>query len=144
MNGMAMRTIEEVVVTKPKDGSQCETRTVLAALFEATPDYVCIADATDGHLLFLNRAARRMVGRGEEEDLSAMRLEDFHPPAAMQILKNEGIPSALQNGSWEGESVVLNREGRNIKVSQVIVVHPSPDGEMRLISTVMRDLTERV
>jgi PAS domain S-box-containing protein len=144
MDGLVMETIEEVTVTKADGGSHCETQAVLAALFEATPDYVGIADATDGHFLFLNRAARRMAGWGEMEDLSAKRLEDIHPPAAMQVLRIDGIPSALQNGSWEGESVVLNREGRHIPVSQVIVVHSSPDGEVRFISTVMRDLTERV
>jgi PAS domain S-box-containing protein len=116
---------------------------VLAALFEATPDFVGIADAMDGHFLFLNRAARRMVGRGEEEDLAAARIEDLHPASAMRILTNEGIPSALQDGSWEGESAVLNREGREIPVSQVIVAHRTPGGDVRFISTVMRDLTER-
>jgi two-component system cell cycle sensor histidine kinase/response regulator CckA len=117
-----------------------ETRAVLATLFEATPDFVGIADAVDGHFLFLNRAARRMAGREEDP---AVRLADLHPPSAMQILTEEGIPSALQNGSWEGESVVLNWEGREIPVSQVIVVHRSPAGDVRFISTVMRDLTER-
>jgi two-component system, cell cycle sensor histidine kinase and response regulator CckA len=118
-----------------------ETRAVLATLFEATPDFVGIANAIDGHFLFLNRAARRMAGR--DDDLSVVRLEDLHPPSAMRILTEEGIPTALQNGSWEGESVVLNREGREIPVSQVIVTHRTPAGDVRFISTVMRDLTER-
>src|ERR1700684_1184304 len=98
-----MLTTEEDIVTEAR-----ETQAVLAALFEATPDFVGIADATDRHVLFLNRAGRRMAGRGKEEDLSAMRLDDLRPTSAMRILKNEGIPSALQNGSWEGESAVLN------------------------------------
>jgi two-component system cell cycle sensor histidine kinase/response regulator CckA len=129
---------EEDIVTEAK-----ETQAVLAALFEATPDFVGISDAMDGHFLFLNRAARRMAGRGKEEDLSAMRLDDLHPASAMRILRSEGIPSALQNGSWEGESAVLNSEGREIPVSQVIVAHRAPAGGLRFISTVMRDLTER-
>src|ERR1700688_2187848 len=94
-----------------------KTQTVLAALFEATPDYVGIANLMDGHLLFLNRAARRLVGRGEEDDLCAMRLTDLHPASAMWILTNKGIPRALRDGSWEGESAVLNKEGREIPVS---------------------------
>jgi two-component system cell cycle sensor histidine kinase/response regulator CckA len=118
-----------------------ETRAVLATLFEATPDFVGIANAIDGHFLFLNLAARRMAGR--EEDLSVVRLEDLYPPSAMRILTEEGIPSALQNGSWEGESAVLNKDGREIPVSQVIVAHRAPAGDVRFISTVMRDLTER-
>src|SRR5580704_2777962 len=116
---------------------------VLAALFEATPDFVGIADARDGHFLFLNRAARRMAGRGEEEDLSSMRLDDLHPPSAMRTLVNIAIPRALQDGSWEGESVVLNREAREIPVSQVLAAHKTPTGDVRFLSTVMRDLTER-
>jgi len=133
-----MQAVAEDRVTKVE-----ETQVVLAALFEATPDLVAIANASGGHFLFLNRAARCMAGRGEWEDLSAMRLEDLYPESAMQILRNEGIPSALQHGSWEGESTVLNWEGRKVPVSQVIVAHRSPVGDVRFISTVMRDLTER-
>jgi two-component system cell cycle sensor histidine kinase/response regulator CckA len=133
-----MVTTEEDIVREAK-----ETQAVLAALFEVTPDFVGIADAVDGHFLFLNRAARRMAGRGKGENLSAMRLDDLHPTSAMRILRSEGIPSALQNGSWEGESAVLNSEGREIPVSQVIVAHQAQVGNRRFISTVMRDLTER-
>jgi signal transduction histidine kinase/CheY-like chemotaxis protein len=116
---------------------------VLASLFEATPDYVGIANIMDRHFLFLNGAARRLLVRGEDEDPSAMRLEDLHPASAMWVLTNEAIPSALQDGHWEGESIVLNREGREIPVSQVIVAHRDVTGDARFISTVMRDLTER-
>jgi PAS domain S-box-containing protein len=120
-----------------------ETRAILTAVFEATPDFVGIADAADGHFLFLNQAARRLFGLGDEEDLSAVRLEDFHPSSMMEALTSYRIPSALQNGSWSGESTVLNKEGRKIPVSQVIVAHKSPAGNVRFISTVMRDLTEQ-
>jgi two-component system cell cycle sensor histidine kinase/response regulator CckA len=120
-----------------------KTQAVLAAVFEATPDYVGIANVMDGHFLFLNPAARRLVGRGEKEDLSTMRLSDLHPPPALWILTNEGIPHSLREGSWEGENTVLNKEGREIPVSQVIVSHQNLDGDARFISLVMRDLTER-
>jgi two-component system cell cycle sensor histidine kinase/response regulator CckA len=120
-----------------------QTQAILAALFEATPDFVGIADAVDKHFLFLNRAARRMLGRGETEDISGVRLEDLHPAPAMRTLTNEGVLSAFQYGSWEGESAVMNRDGREIPVSQVIVAHRAPTGDVRFISTVMRDLTER-
>src|SRR5580704_13802186 len=120
-----------------------KTQAVLAALFEATPDYVTIADFVDRRFLYLNRAARRMVGLAEDEDLSAMRIEDLHPASAMEVLTEEGIPGALQHGSWEGESVVLNKEGQEISVSQVIVAHSGVAGDVRFISSVMRDLTER-
>jgi two-component system cell cycle sensor histidine kinase/response regulator CckA len=120
-----------------------QTQAILAALFEATPDFVGVADAVDKHFLFLNRAARRMLGRGETEDISGVRLEDLHPAPAMRTLTNEGVLSAFQYGSWEGESAVMNRDGREIPVSQVIVAHRAPTGDVRFISTVMRDLTER-
>jgi two-component system cell cycle sensor histidine kinase/response regulator CckA len=120
-----------------------KTQAVLAALYEATPDYVIIADVVEWRLLYLNRAARTMVGLKEGEDLSAMRIEDIHPSSAMVVLANEGIPGALQHGSWEGESVVLNSEGREIPVSQLIVAHSGMAGDVRFISSVMRDLTER-
>ena len=58
-----MPTTEEDIVREAK-----ETQAVLAALFEVTPDFVGIADAVDGHFLFLNRAARRMAGRSHRPE----------------------------------------------------------------------------
>lgn len=55
----------------------------------------------------------------------------------------EGIPTALREGTWSGETALLSRDGREIPVSQVILAHRTPDGKVRFLSTTARDTTDR-
>ncbi len=61
----------------------------------------------------------------------------------MGIMEQEGIPTAIENGLWEGETALLGPDGIEIPVSQVIMSHKSPDGDLEYLSTIMRDISER-
>ncbi len=50
----------------------------LFATLEATPDFVGISDV-EGRVQFLNRAARRMTGVEDDQELGSLRLFDFQP-----------------------------------------------------------------
>ncbi len=117
-------------------------RARLASVLEATTDFVGFTDP-DGKTLFLNRAGRRMVGLGETEDISDTRLSDFQPPYTVDILSREGVPAALKNGHWSGETALRDRSGREIAVLQVIVAHRRANGVLDFMSTVARDISER-
>ena len=56
-----------------------ETRKRLTAILEATTDFVGFADARDGRVLYLNKAARSGLGLASDSDLSAMHVTDAHP-----------------------------------------------------------------
>ena len=72
-----------------------------------------------------------------------MSVSDCHPGWAAKIVSTEGLPGAVHDGSWAGETAVLHRDGREIHVSQVIIAHKSANGAVEYFSTVMRDVTER-
>jgi PAS domain S-box-containing protein len=114
----------------------------LTTIIEATSDFVGIADP-DGQIIYLNRAARKMLGIGESEDISKLRIPDTHPDWANTIALGDGIPTALQEGIWSGETALLSRDGREIPISQVILAHKSAEGKTQFLSTVARDITER-
>ena len=118
------------------------TQARLTAILEATTDFVATADP-QGQVLYYNRAARRMLGIGDEEALAGIRIPDTHPAWASTVVLTEGIPAALQDGVWSGETAILSREGREIPVSQVILAHTSRSGEAEYLSTIARDITER-
>ncbi len=118
-----------------------DTQARLVAILEATTDYVGIADA-DGRTLYLNAGGRRMRGIGEAEDVSGAPVEDRHPEWALALLRDEAIPTAIRDGVWRGETAFRTREGREIPVSQVILAHKGPDGTVRFLSTIARDLTD--
>ena len=63
--------------------------------------------------------------------------------AATRVLE-EGIPTAVREGVWSGESAVLTRAGREIPVSQVILAHKDALGNVTFFSSIARDLTERM
>lgn len=119
-----------------------EARTRLAAIVEGTTDFASLAD-TEGHVIYINSAGRRMVGIGVDEDVSDLEIPGVHPEWATNIIFNEGIPTAARNGSWSGETALLSRDGREIPVSQVIIAHTGADGNAEFFATIMRDITER-
>ena len=114
----------------------------LTAIIEGTPDFVGNADVL-GRVLYLNPAARSMIGLDEGADISGMKMSDLHPGWAARIVSTEGIPGAIHEGSWAGETAVLHRDGREIHVSQVIIAQKNADGGIENLSTVMRDISER-
>jgi diguanylate cyclase (GGDEF)-like protein/PAS domain S-box-containing protein len=114
----------------------------LASVIEATTDFVGTADV-DGNALYVNAAGRRMVGVPEDEDISRTRIADYHPPWAATLVAGEGVPAALRDGVWAGETALLSRDGREIPVSQLVIAHKNAAGDLEFLSTIARDITER-
>ncbi|MEK6777083.1 MAG: ATP-binding protein [bacterium] len=113
-----------------------------ASIIGATSDFVATA-LPDGRVNSYNRAARKMLGIGENEDISNIRIPDTHPEWAKRLVLDEGIPAAIRDGIWSGETAFLDRGGREIPVSQVIIAHKNARGEVEFLSTIARDITER-
>ena len=118
------------------------TRDRLIAILEATPDLVSFSDAA-GNILYFNRAARETLGVGLHEDVAKTRIADYTPDPVHNPILMEGLPAAIRDGAWSGETVVLSRCGREIPVSQVILSHKGHDGKLEFLSTIMRDISER-
>ncbi|NEU78714.1 PAS domain-containing sensor histidine kinase [Nostoc sp. UIC10630] len=113
----------------------------LLAILEAAPDFISTADLT-GQVLYFNKAARRMLELGEEESLHKRNLSQNHPKWANEIIQNQGLPESVRVGDWVGETAVLKADGREIPISQVIIAHKSPEGEVEYFSTIARDISE--
>ncbi len=120
-----------------------ESRNRLAAILEASPDFVGTAD-TAGRVQYVNRAGRRLIGLDETHDVTSMHLRDFHPPWAAELLRERAIPAAVRSGIWQGESALRTRDGREIPVAQLVLAHKSEhDGSLQYLSSICRDITER-
>jgi len=114
----------------------------LTAILEATPDIVISADP-NGSALYLNSAGRQILGLGQEKDVTGLNTLDFHPDWAREVILREGLPTAVQNGSWAGETAILTSADRVVYVSQVLIAHKNSEGEPEYFSSVMRDMSER-
>jgi PAS domain S-box-containing protein len=122
-----------------------DQRAQLARYYEvmgATSDLMGLADA-EGRVIGLNPAGRRMLGFGPEEDLGGPEISEFHTPEFNEMFWTEIHPVLIRTGIWRGESVLINRNGDEITVDQVLLAHRDADGVMTSLSTVCRDLSER-
>ncbi len=119
-----------------------ETQTRLSEIAEGTTDFVGTA-TIDGRVVYINRSGKKLLGIGEEEDISNSKISDYHPKWAADLIQKEGIPTAMRKGSWIGESAFRTRDGHEIPISQVIMVHKNSDGTVKNLSTIGRDVTER-
>jgi PAS domain S-box-containing protein len=114
----------------------------LAAILEATPDFVSTTDP-EGRVLYINRGGRKIIGLGEEEELGQLSICDFHPEWASRRIVEEVLPAVLRDGVWSGETVLRRRDGSEIAVSQLVIAHRQANGEVESYSTIIRDLSEK-
>lgn len=126
-------------ITERRQAEAAQER--LVAILEATPDFVGTADAT-GRMLYLNRAGRRLAGLSEAADVTLTHLAEYHPKWTHGVLQ-EAIGHALRQGMWAGESALLTDAGREIPVSQFVIAHQTPAGDVQFISTILHDISER-
>ncbi len=128
----------ELAERKLADAAQAR----FSAILEATPDIVG-SISPDGTALYLNHAGREILGLTDGRDLTGIKFLDFHPQWAAELVTEEGIPGAIANGSWTGETALLVPGGRVVPVSQVVIAHKNSAGELEYFSTVMRDIADR-
>ena len=120
-----------------------EGRQRLAAILEASPDFVGTADANTFQVTWINRAGRRMLGLTDEEDISHLRVQDIQPAWVVASLLDEMFSVASRGGVWSGEAALLKRDGQEVPVLQAVVAHARADGHVEYLSTVARDIRDR-
>ncbi|MEE3717694.1 response regulator [Tumidithrix elongata RA019] len=118
-----------------------QEQTRLIAILEVSPDCIAITDL-EGHLLWVNSQLRQLRNLPLDTDLSQLLFFDFHDRASKEILLDRGIPIAIEQGLWAGETTLLSSQGTEIPVSQLIIAHRSEDGNVEYLSTIARDVSE--
>lgn len=109
---------------------------------EALSDFIGLADA-HGHLDYLNRGGRRLLGLADDADLAAYAALRFHPPETLELLAGAGFPTAIRDGTWEGDGELLTITGDRIPVSILIVAHRVGDTTPLYFSAIIRDTRDR-
>ncbi len=117
-------------------------RLALAEVIEATPDVVGITNL-GGQCVFLNAAAREMLGVEREGQASTPRLWDYFSEPHQAVVRALAIPEAIRDGSWSGEVTIQASDGRTLPTSLVVIAHRGADGEVDHLSWIARDLSER-
>lgn len=116
-----------------------DARSRLIAILEATPDLISITDS-GGHVLYLNRSARRFVDLSEGGPSQPLHREEIAPWNS-EIVRKSGIPAAIREGRWQGETSLTRPSGETAPFSQVVISHQGSDGEVAYLSTVAHDIS---
>ena len=134
---LILLTMQDVTERKRSEASLERFR----AIMEGTPHFVGMADH-NGRVMWVNPAGRQMTGVPEHEDVAELKISDFHPEWATNLVQNEGLPCAVRDGVWTAEAAFKSRDGREIPAAMVIISHKSQEGEVEFFSTISRDITE--
>ncbi|MBD2695143.1 AAA family ATPase [Anabaena catenula] len=112
----------------------------MIAILEASTDYIGMC-TPQGNVLWNNVQFRKLIGVSLDADLSHLNISKYHSQWALEIVLNKGIPAAIRDGIWVGETALLSSDGREIPVSQMIIAHKARDGSVEYVSTMMRDIS---
>lgn len=110
------------------------------AIIETTSDLVGLC-GMDGTPIFMNQAGRELLGIGPEESLDAYPFERIHTLETQQRFASEGIPYAMEHGSWSAEISLCHRDGHEIPVAFEGVVIRSSEGSSFDLGCIARDIT---
>lgn len=120
---------------------QQRAQRMLTAIFEQTTDVVAQVSAK-GQLLYLNPAGRALLALGPDQPIDQLHYDDFLPAHRETQVRDVILPAALATGLWLGETSVLCGDGREIDVSEMLIVHRDDTNEVETYSVVMRDITQ--
>lgn len=120
-----------------------QEQATLTTILEATSDYIGTADP-EGNVLWFNDQFKQLLPDSSEADRHQWRIAALHPQWASEIILSQGLPAAVRNGTWLGETALLDlKTGREIPVSQLIIAHKSDRADVSYYSTIMRDISDR-
>jgi PAS domain S-box-containing protein len=128
----------DVDITDRKHLEAEQTR--LLSILEASPDHIGMAKP-DGTVLWNNRQAKLLSGLPLDVDVTQIPVSAYHPQWAIEVLQQEAFPAVMRDGIWVGETALLNPQGGEIPVSQLILAHRSASGEVEYLSTIIRDIS---
>ena len=113
----------------------------LVEILDATTDLVAVCDP-NGRILYFNRAGRRMLGIGADEDVAPLSAFD-HAPQLERVRAAHAQSIVARQDVWSGETTLLARDGGEVPVSAVVLAHMTRSGRIEAYSTIARDISDR-
>ena len=120
------------------DSSGASVTNQLLGFVEDTSDLVGILD-DEGHVVFLNDAARKRLGVGDSTGLTSANM---FPPEAFVQYYEEVRPALLRHHTWRGELGILTESGTAVPMDVTAVADIGPGGEVRTLVAFGREIRE--
>ena len=135
--GEVLLTVRDMTEQKETDSSKAR----LHAILDATLDPV-VTVTIEGEIRYLNPVAFHLFGL-DAPLRAGLKLADLLPEWARDQIQDTAIPTAIEEGKWQGESALLAPGDTEIPVSMTAVSHPTDSSGVEIVSLIARDQSER-
>jgi rsbT co-antagonist protein RsbR len=115
----------------------------LIALLDEVSDFTCFAEA-DGKILFLNKAGRRLLGIGANEDLADRRLLELFPEHERAHIEADVLPCLQRDGAWRGRSALVTVAGRHVPVAAAFLARSGSSADRARMLVTMQPVEDAV
>lgn len=129
--------VRDTTHQKATDSSKARLDSILDAIVDPV-----MTTTTSGELRYINPAARALLGIQEPRQFG-LRLDDFLPEWAQKQIRNNAIPTSVEEGQWQGESALVSVDDIEVPISLTAIPHHSESGAVELVSLIARDQRER-
>ena len=131
--------------TRDKLESKVRERTAGLAIFrwfaEASGRGFGMADL-EGNITYVNSTLCRMFGEEKPEGVIGKHVSTYYPEEYKQRREKEILPALFRDGSWQGEQVVLSRNGTLIPTLQSSFFIRDENGVPFYLAVAVADITE--
>jgi diguanylate cyclase (GGDEF)-like protein/PAS domain S-box-containing protein len=127
-------TADDITVRRASE----EARRMLAAILEATSDFVATTDST-GRVLYINPAGRRLSGIALDADVTRNTIGDFYPGWVIKMIVEQAAPIATRDGVWVGETAVWDKDHREVPIQHMVIAQKTAEGHVEFFASIMRD-----
>ncbi len=121
-----------------------EEQQKLVSLVQCSSDFIGMA-TLDGQLVFINDEGRRMVGLGQREPVSHLKLKDLFAPDTWPTIEKVALPASRQVDRWAGEGKLRHLTKRlnvDVQINVFLVRHPQSH-EPLCVGMALQDITHR-
>ena len=126
----------------PQGSGDADTGATTVSRLRIALDHVgdgVIEASRDGRVLWINNAARALLGIGPDHAFAGQPVGDFLASYAAPVLQAAAVHAAT-SGAWIGETIVRHTGGGELPVTLVLVAHRGATGDVDGWSYVLQEL----
>jgi PAS domain S-box-containing protein len=112
-------------------------------VLDESTDYIVMSDVNTGKILYMNKAYRTLIGVDAPPETLEKLMNIVYPHDIAERVLRESIPQAIEHGILTGETALFDAKGSQVLVLHTTVCHKDEHGSSALLSSIMRDVTER-
>lgn len=112
-------------------------------VLDESTDYIVMSDVNTGKVLYMNKAYRTLIAVDAPPETLEELMNMVYPHDIAERVLRESIPQAIKHGILTGEASLLDAKGGHVLVLHTTICHKDENSSSVLLSSIMRDVTER-